>query len=120
MVEQYMSSEDMAGGALPLELRRTETMLERMRGLLGRPPLQHGQAMLIDACNMVHTVGMGYAIDVVFVDRDGVIQRVCPAVPPWRAKSCLRARRVIEMAAGEATRRGWRPGLQLAFAADAS
>jgi len=115
-----MSSEVVGGRALPLELRRTETMLERMRGLLGRPPLKRGQAMLIDDCNMVHTVGMSYAIDVVFVDRKGVIRRVCPAVKPWRAKSCLRARRVIELAAGEATRRGWQPGLQLAFAADGS
>lgn len=114
-----MSSGLAGGRALPLELRRTETVLERMRGLLGFPPLQRGQALLIDACNMVHTVGMAYAIDVVFVDRQGVIRRVCPDVPPWRARSCLRARRVIELAAGEATRRGWRPGLRLAFAADA-
>jgi uncharacterized membrane protein (UPF0127 family) len=120
MLKQTMSSEDMAGRALPLELRRTETVLERMRGLLGRPPLRHGQALLIDGCNMVHTVGMGYAIDVVFVDRAGVIQRVCPAVAPWRARSCLRARRVIELAAGEATRRGWQRGMRLAFAADGS
>ena len=70
MLEQTMNSDGAAGPALPLELRRTETMLERMRGLLGRPPLRPGQALLIDDCNMVHTIGMRYAIDVVFVDRE--------------------------------------------------
>ncbi|MFT7722014.1 MAG: DUF192 domain-containing protein [Roseateles sp.] len=119
MLEQSVNGENAAAGALPLELRRTETVLERMRGLLGRPPLRRGQALLIDGCNMVHTVGMGYAIDIVFVDRAGSIRRICAAVPPWRARSCLRARRVIELAAGEAARRGWAPGMRLAFAAEA-
>src|SRR4051812_46418179 len=41
----------------------------RLRGLLGRPPLAGGSGLVIAPCRAVHTYGMSYAIDVVFVDR---------------------------------------------------
>ena len=56
------------------------TALARMRGLLARPPLRRGQGMLIKPCNMIHTVGMGYPIDVVFLRRDGLVLKVAHQV----------------------------------------
>jgi uncharacterized membrane protein (UPF0127 family) len=106
---------EVPGLATPLWLRTTETMLERMRGLLGSTPLAEGEAMVLDACNMVHTVGMAYPIDIVFADRQGVIRKVCPAVPAMRIRGCLRAKYTIEMAAHEAQRRGWAVGMTLGF-----
>jgi uncharacterized membrane protein (UPF0127 family) len=97
-------------GTATLSLCITESVFERMRGLLGRAPLGPGEAMVIDACNMVHTVGMGYAIDIVFVDRAGTILRICPAVRPGRMRLCLGARQVVELAAGEAARQGLAAG----------
>ena len=102
-------------GETGLSLRTTESTLERMRGLLGGPALREGEAMVLDSCNMVHTVGMRYAIDIVFADRAGVIRQVCAAVPALRMRACLRAKYVVEMRAGEAARRGWQVGRQLPF-----
>ena len=45
-----------------------ETYLERLRGLLGRPPLASGEALLLTPCSSVHTCFMTYAIDIVYVD----------------------------------------------------
>ena len=106
----------MSAGSGTLSLCITESTLERMRGLLGRAPLGPGEAMVIDACNMVHTVGMRYPIDVVFVDRAGTILRICEAVPPLRMRVCFGARQVIELAGGEAARHGLAAGQVLRIA----
>ena len=103
------------GEAAALSLRTTESTLERMRGLLGSPPLREGEAMVLGPCNMVHTVGMRYAIDIVFADRDGVICKVCAAVPAGRMRACLPAKYVVELRAGEAARRDWQVGRRLPF-----
>jgi len=93
------------------------TPLARMRGLLARPPLRPNQALFISPCNMVHTLGMGYAIDVVFLRRDGLVLKVAPQVAPRRMRGHLRAASVLELAAGEAARCGIAPGVTIRVAA---
>ena len=75
----------------------------RLRGLLGRPPLAAGQALLIVPCQSVHTVGMGYPLDVVHLDRHGVVLRVVRELKPWRFGPLIwRSRMVLELPAGAA------------------
>lgn len=93
------------------------TALARMRGLLARPPLRRGQGMLIKPCNMIHTVGMGYPIDVVFLRRDGLVLKVAHQVMPRRLRGHWRAHCVLELAAGEAWRCAIAPGLVLPIGA---
>ncbi|MGY0505788.1 DUF192 domain-containing protein [Luteimonas sp. e5] len=74
----------------------------RMRGLLGRRPLhtEAREALWIHPCGSVHTFGMGYALDLVFLDRE---RRVCgwrERVRPGRFAACRKARHVIEFNAG--------------------
>lgn len=90
-----------------------ESGWDRTRGLLGRPPLEGGQGLLITRCRSVHTVGMGYAIDVVFLDRRGRIVRVVERLRPMRLAMCFRASSVLELAGGQARLSALRPGLQL-------
>lgn len=82
------------------------SMLERMRGLLARPALRNSEAMLLRPCNMIHTFGMRYPIDVLFLRRDGLVLKIAEAVVPRRTRSHLRAHGVLELAAGEARRCG--------------
>jgi Uncharacterized ACR, COG1430 len=44
----------------------------------------------------VHTGGMRFALDVVFLDARGRVLRVVRGVPPWRVVSCPGAAAVIE------------------------
>ena len=60
------------------------SMVERMRGLLGRHDLPVGQGLLIEACGAVHTVGMHFPIDVIFLDRAWQVRRVFRNVRPGR------------------------------------
>jgi uncharacterized protein len=82
------------------------TMWSRMRGLLGKGSLQSGVGLLIRPAPSIHTFFMRFPIDVVFLSRQGEVLKVAERVPPWRARSCRHAYAVLELAAGEAGRRG--------------
>ncbi|MDP9994161.1 uncharacterized membrane protein (UPF0127 family) [Variovorax boronicumulans] len=94
-------------------VRVAERGWDRTRGLLGRPRLAASEGLLIMRCSSVHTVGMRYPIDVVFLDRHGGIARVVESLRPMRVAMCLRATHVLELAAGQARRLALRPGSKL-------
>lgn len=79
-------------GALDSETRR--------RGLLGRDGMAAGEALIIVPTNAIHTFFMRFDIDVAFVNRDGRILKLRPALPPWRMSVALRGFAVVETAAG--------------------
>jgi hypothetical protein len=85
--------------------RVARNVFARARGLLGRSTLLGGEGLMLPRTRAVHTHFMRFPIDVVFVDRDGVVIRVVAALQPWRAASCRRAHVVLELAAGECERR---------------
>ncbi len=99
--------------ARSLVVSRATTMIERMRGLLGRAPLRADEAMLLQPCRLVHTFGMRYAIDVVFLDRAGTVRRIDVAVPSSRVRGCAGAWQTLELAAGAARVVGLRVGMTL-------
>ena len=72
----------------------------RRRGLLGRNGLNPGEAVVLAPCCAIHTLFMRFTIDVVFVQRDGVVTKVCRGVKPWRAAVALGAFAAIELAEG--------------------
>jgi uncharacterized protein len=63
--------------------------------LLPRAP-PAGWALVLPRCSSVHTVGMRFALDVVFLDAEGRVLRVARAVPPWRVVSCRGAAAAVE------------------------
>lgn len=71
---------------------------ERTRGLLGRPPLRAGEGMLINDCRLVHTLGMGYALDLVFLDRSGQVRKLVRGLSPLRMAGSLSASATLELA----------------------
>src|SRR3954469_473321 len=82
--------------------------LARMKGLLGRRDLPAGEGVWIRPTASIHMLFMRFAIDALFLDREGVIVKIVPGLRPWRMASSARARSVIELRAGEAERRGIR------------
>lgn len=98
-----------------LDLMMATSTLERMRGLLGRPALGPSQGMLLPHCGMIHTFGMRYPIDVVYLDRRNRVLKISPALAPRRMDGHLQARTVLELAAGSAAACGIAPGLTLAL-----
>jgi len=90
-----------SGTIIAHELRWARTFAERSRGLIGSPPLEKGQALVIEPATQVHTFRMAYPIDVVFVGRDWTVRHVVRSMARRRlSKFVLRSRYVIEMTAG--------------------
>lgn len=76
----------------------TESVFERMKGLLKREQLTHYDALLISPCNSVHTFFMSYTIDVVYLNKQGVIIKIVKSLKPWRFSFCFSASSTLELA----------------------
>jgi len=83
-----------------------DRMLPRMKGLLGKRELVAGEGLLIQPAPSIHTFFMRFPIDAVFLSKNGKVMKVAANVGAWRMRSCRRAFAVLELAAGEAERRG--------------
>ena len=86
-----------------------DSVLTRLKGLLGRKSLEPDEGLLLRPANSVHTAFMRFPIDIVFLDRDLNVLDVAEGVPPWRMKARKGARAVLELGAGEAARQGISP-----------
>ena len=96
--------------------RVADSYWSRLRGLIGHQPLAEGEGLLIVPCNSVHTHFMGFAIDVVYVDRSCRVVAVDRTMRPWRMGRIHRgARFVIELPAGTVSATHTEEGDQLAL-----
>src|SRR4051794_9168759 len=77
-----------------------DSSAKRQKGLLGRDSLPTGSGLWIVPCEGVHTCGMRFAIDVLYLDRKKRVRKVRKAMVPWRFSLCLLAHSVLELPAG--------------------
>ena len=82
-----------------LMLSQTETAVERMKGLLGKK-LELLSGLWILPCNSIHTIGMRYPLDLVYLDKTTKIIKLVENIPAWRFSLSLSAHSVIEFNAG--------------------
>lgn len=88
------------GACLLARVLRTDSAWDRMRGLLGRAPLRAGEGLLIAPCSSVHTLGMGYPLDLVFLDREGRVRKCVSGLVPRRMAASRGAAMTLELAGG--------------------
>jgi uncharacterized membrane protein (UPF0127 family) len=93
-------------GVERLRCRVADRPWSRARGLLGARGLPDGEGLWLQPAGSIHMFFMRFAIDAVFVDRNGVVRKVAAGLLPWRVAGCRGARSVLELAAGEAGRAG--------------
>ncbi len=72
--------------SLATALAVADTHWTRLRGLLGlrSSDFRNGSGLWIVPCHGVHTLGMGFPIDVVYLDRALSVIHLQPDVRPWR------------------------------------
>jgi len=90
---------DLPGG---LRLAEARTRAARMKGLARLDAMPAHLALHLPRCRSVHTFTMRFALDLIWLSKDGEPVRVDRGVPPRRVKLCLRARSVVEANAGTA------------------
>ena len=55
------------------EVRIADRFFQRLVGLLKDKALASNQGLLLNRCRQVHTIGMKFPIDVIFLSRDGEV-----------------------------------------------
>jgi len=91
------------GTYLATGLAVANTHWTRLRGLLGlaATDFRTGAGLWIVPCHGVHTVGMGFPIEVVYLDRALNVIDIRAEVKPWRFTPVLRqAASVLELPCG--------------------
>jgi len=100
-----------SAGHVLASAERADDRRSRARGLLGRPGYEG--ALVLSKCRSVHTIGMQFAIDVAYLDADGIVLKVAHmhrnrvGMPVWKATT------VVEAQAGAFERWGLKVGDQV-------
>lgn len=106
------------GAVLAARAARADRFLPRLVGLLGRRALAEGEGLLLVPCSSIHTLGMRFPIDVLFLGPEGNVLRALHGVPPWRVPAPVPgARMVLELPAGTLARTGTIDGNLVVLAA---
>ena len=92
-----------------------DTSSKRNTGLLKHTRLEPGEGLWITPCEAVHTIGMKFAIDVLFLDKKRRVLKVRHAMPRWRISGSLFAHSVLELPSGTAAATKTARGDQLEF-----
>jgi uncharacterized protein len=92
-----------------------DTSPQRKTGLLKHSKLDMGEGLWIVPCEAVHTIGMKFPIDVLFLDKKRRVLKVRHAMPRWRFSGSLFAHSVLELPCGAAAATETVAGDQLEF-----
>lgn len=96
--------------------RKAAGLFDRMKGLIGMKKFENGEALWITPCQGIHTVGMRFAIDALYLDETNTVTSVVERMPvnqfgrvDWKAHS------VIELPSGTANLLGVSAGDRIVF-----
>ena len=96
-----LPAQELPGG---LRVHEARGLRARRRGLAGLEDLDADHALRSGHCRAVHTFGMRFALDLVWLAADGSVVGVDREVPPRRHRWCRRAAAVVETKGGESAR----------------
>ena len=82
------------------EVLKANNFIERASGLLFIKKLSPHEVFYIQPCNSVHSFGMKYMIDIVYLDRVGMVLKIIKNMKARRINWCLKANSVLEFESG--------------------
>lgn len=81
------------------EIRVANRPWSRVKGLLFSRPLKKEQGLWLIPCNGIHTLGMSYAIDTFYLDKENHVVRILKGIKPYQIGPIVpKAHSVIETA----------------------
>ena len=92
-----------------------DTGATRNRGLLKHTSLAPGEGLWIVPTQSVHSFGMKFTIDVLYLNRKRQVLKLRPQMVKRRISLCLTAHSVVELPAGTIESTGTQKGDQLAL-----
>lgn len=104
------------GQPLAERVIRADRFGPRLKGLLGRGHLPPGEGLHLVPCSAIHTFFMRFAFDAAFLDAEGRVVKLFPALKPWRLGGGGRsARSVLELPSGTLLQTGTDVGDMIRF-----
>ena len=86
---------------LATKVRKADSFVTRLVGLLKRRNLGPEEALWLMPSKGIHTIGMKFPIDVVFLNRDNVVLQAVSGMRPFRVSTVqLRGYSVLELPSG--------------------
>ena len=107
--DYQLSIQHPEGGVVGTDLRVVfaDTFFSRLVGLLSRRALSYQEGLLLYPCASIHTIGMRFPIDVLFLDKKNKVLGVADGVFPNRLRFAPKGTdKVLEIAHGNRTRTG--------------
>jgi uncharacterized membrane protein (UPF0127 family) len=81
--------------------RVADTFYARLVGLLRDKTLEYGDGMWIVPCNSIHSIGMRFKFDAIFLDKNLRVVHLVREMKPWRiSKMVFSAHSILELPAG--------------------
>lgn len=91
------------GKVISKDVLLADSWFKKALGLLVGPALAGDECLMIAGCKSIHTLGMSYDIDAVFIDTRGSIIKIYRGLKPYRVTGFVPgAETVIEFKAGVA------------------
>lgn len=88
------------GKTLGNSVKQAANFWGRLVGLLATDRLPTGAGLIINPCNSIHTFGMRYPIDVIFVDKSNSVVAAISRLKPSRLALQRSGAYVVELPAG--------------------
>ena len=97
-------------------VRVAATFIQRVLGLLATGGWKGGDGLLLKPCNGIHTFGLREPIDVVVLDREGIVLRIVNGMRPNRMLlPANRGKSTLELKAGLAKKCDVTVGCRITF-----
>jgi len=102
------------GNVLADNIEVASNFKKRLKGLMGRPGLNRGEAMILYPCKSIHTFFMNFPIDVLFLDRKTVVLKTIENIKPFSLSPVItNSHMVVELPAGRIAATGTTVGNHL-------
>ncbi len=93
--------------------------MSRFFGLLGTDHIDKNKVLYIPSCSSIHTIGMKYPIDLLFLDKQGVIiKKITHLQPNKTTKNYFKAKSVLEFADGQTDAESFEEGQRIQLQVD--
>ena len=107
---KYFSITGPNGSAITRRALLADTFISRLIGLTFRKSLPADEALIFYKASGIHTFFMRFAFDLVFLDKQNKIMRICEGIKPNRQVYCRGAAISIEFAPGTVAKKSLKIG----------
>ena len=98
------------------EIKKASSLWARTKGLLGSQKLTSQQGLWIHPGKSIHTIGMTYNIDVIYIDKQQIVKKLVQNIAPFRLSFAAKnTYSVLELQAGKISESDIRVNDQLIF-----